>query len=110
MTYDNLIAALEATNIPFREGEWVGAEKLCTDYGVYALDDRHDLNADGKHSEKVPEGTVDLFCRSSRGDEQADLIEAASDAVGVIWRLNFGPHYETDTGYTHWEWVFNCLR
>lgn len=109
MTFDNLVAALQATEIPFREGAWIQADKLCTDYGVYALDGRRDMESDNVHSEKMLEGTVDLFCRSSRGDSQAALIEAAFDSVGVFWRLNYGPHYENDTGYTHWEWVFNCL-
>lgn len=109
MTFDNLIAALEATSIPFQEGSWVNAEKLRSDYGVYALDGRRDLMASNTHAEKMLEGTVDLFCRSSRGDDLAADIEAAFESVGIFWRLNYGPAYENDTGYTHWEWVFNCL-
>lgn len=109
MTYDALVQALHGTGIPFREAAWRDAEKLNTDYGVYALDDRHDLLADGKHAEKVVEGTVDLFSRSSRGDTQAALIEAALEDHTVAWRLNYGPHYESNTGYTHWEWVFDTL-
>ena len=110
MTYDELIAALESTGIPFAEGGWEEADELQEDYGVYALDGRRDMMSDGKHSEKIPEGTVDLFCRSSRGDDKADLIEAAMDSIGCPWRLEYGPHYENETGYTHWEWVFDVLR
>lgn len=109
MTFDELVAALQATQIPFREGAWIGADKLRTDYGVYAIDGRRDHMSDSAHSEKMLEGTVDIFCRSSRGDDQAALVEAAFDSIGVIWRLNYGPHFEQETGYTHWEWVFDCL-
>jgi len=110
MTFDDLISALNATGIQFAEGEWLEADDLREDYGVYALDGRRDMIADGRHSEKMSEGTVDLFCRSSRGDDKADLIEAAMDSIGCPWRLEYGPHYEEDTGYTHYEWVFNVLR
>lgn len=110
MTFDDLISALNATGIPFAEGEWLEADDLREDYGVYALDGRRDMISDGKHSEKMPEGTVDLFCRSSRGDDKAALIEAAMDSIGCPWRLNYGPHYEKETGYTHREWVFNVLQ
>ena len=110
MTFDDLISALNATGIHFAEGEWLEADELREDYGVDALDGRRDMLADGKHSEKMLEGTVDLFCRSSRGDDKANLIEAAMDSIGCPWRLEYGPHYEEETGYTHWEWVFNVLR
>ena len=86
------------------------ADDLREDYGVYALDGRRDMISDGSHSEKMLEGTVDLFCRSSRGEDKADLIEAALNSIGCLWRLEYGPHYEEDTGYTHYEWVFNVLR
>lgn len=109
MTFDVLVHALDATGIPFREAAWRDADKLHSDYGVYALDGWNDLLADGKHTERFVEGTVDLFARSGRGDTQAALIEAALENTGAIWRLNYGPHYEPDTGYTHWEWVFNVL-
>lgn len=110
MTFDDLISALNATGIQFAEGEWLEADELREDYGVYALDGRRDMISDGKHSEKMLEGTVDLFCRSSRGDDKADLIEAAMDSIGCPWRLEYGPHYEEETGYTHYEWVFDVLR
>ncbi len=109
MTYADLIQALNATGIPFTEAAWHDATKLKDDYGVYALDNRHDLMANNKHSERFVEGTIDLFAITSRGDHQAALIETALESVGAFWRLNYGPHYEQDTRYTHWEWVFDVL-
>ncbi len=110
MHYDDLIDALINTGIPFAEGEWRNADRMqATSYGVYALDGAQDLNANNKHTERFLEGTIDLFVRGSRGDTEAQAIETALESIGVFWRLNAGPMYENDTGYTHYEWVFNCL-
>lgn len=108
MTFDNLAAALIATGIPFAEGQWVNAGGLKTDYGVYALDGAMDLGADDHHAERLCEGTVDLFTRQGPGRTEAALVEAALDSVGVPWRVN-SVQVEDDTGYTHREWVFQCL-
>lgn len=108
MTYNDLIDALTATGIPFGEGEWVNAGALKTDYGVYALDGADDLAADNDHSERLLEGTVDLFVRLTPGREQADKVEAAFRGCGVGWRLE-SIQRERVTGYTHYEWVIRCL-
>ena len=109
MTYEDLIAALKSTGIPFAEGGWQDANKLKEDYGVYAIDGRRDLLADNAHEPKVLEGTIDLFALHSKGMDKVSMIEWALDSVGAAWRLNAGPIYESGTGYTHWEWVFNVL-
>lgn len=109
MTYQDLIRALNETGIPFREGGWKGADKLHSDYGVYALDDAEDLMADGRHAERFVIGTIDLFCRSGDGSVQAAKIEAAMESIGCPWRYE-SRQYEQDTGYTHHEWVFYVLQ
>lgn len=109
MTYDDLSVALKRTGIPFREGRWVNAEKLKSDYGAYALDGRSDLESDNEHSERMAEGTVDLFTWHSNGQRQAALVEDAMTSVGVFWRVGLAGDYEEDTGFTHWEWIFQCL-
>lgn len=108
MTYSALIQALNATGIPFREGGWVDAAKLKTDYGVYALDSRVDMMANNKHSERFVGGTVDLFAISDAGTVQAAKIEEALETCGCFWRKE-SKQYEKDTGYTHHEWVFYVL-
>ena len=60
-------------------------------------------------AEKVLEGTVDLFAWNNNGLAKAGLIEAAMEEAGVAWRVNLAANYEENTGYTHWEWIFNCL-
>ena len=108
MTYSSLIDALKATGIPFQEAAWRNAEKLGEDYGVYELDNDNSLMADGGHSERLFEGTVDYFARNSNGRANAKKIEAAMDTLGVPWYLN-STQYESDTGFTHYEWVFQAL-
>lgn len=108
MTYSALIQALNSTGIPFREGGWVDAAKLKTDYGVYALDSRVDMMANNKHSERFVGGTVDFFAISDAGTVQAAKIEGALETCGCFWRKE-SKQYENNTGYTHHEWVFYVL-
>ncbi len=110
MHYADLIEALTQTGVDFAEGQWKNADTLAAQcYGVYALDNAQDLEVDNVHAERFVEGTIDLFVKNSRGTDEAQNIESALESVGVFWRLNSGPTYENDTGYTHWEWVFDCL-
>lgn len=107
MTYENLKNALEATGIPFAEGQWVRAGELRDDYGVIAVDGADDLVADGNHTERLVEGTVDLFTRYEPGLTKAAQIEAAMESAAASWRVN-SVQVEAN-GYTHREWVFRCL-
>ena len=50
------------------------------------------------------EGTVDYFTRDDSGTPQA-TIEAALEGIPCAWYLN-SVQLETDTGYIHYEWVF----
>lgn len=108
MTFEQLGNALKRTGIPFTEGAWNNAEKLKSDYGVYALDGMETLKGDCLTAERIVEGTVDLFTRLDNGARQGRLIEDAMDGIGVAWRMN-SIQYEDDTGLTHREWVFRCL-
>lgn len=108
MYYNDLIASLNQTGIDFAEGEWRNADRLAC-YGVYSLDGGQDLGADNHHAERFVEGTIDLFVHGSRGDTERATVESALENTDVFWRINSGPLYERETGYTHYEWVFNCL-
>ena len=77
------------------------------DYGVYAEDGANDFNADGEHAEKAVQGTVDYFTRDDSGTPQT-TIEAALEGLNVPWYLNT-IQYEDDTGYIHYEWVFEVI-
>ena len=101
---DELINALDATGYQFAHFGWSKAPS--GDYGVYAEDGANDLIAGNKHVEKVLQGTVDYFTRDDSGTPKA-TIEAALDSVPVAWYLN-SIQFENDTGYIHYEWVFEC--
>ena len=109
MTYDDLAVALKRTGIPFKEGSWMNAEQLKSDHGVYAIDGRDDLISDDHHSERLLEGTVDIFTWHSNGQREAAIVEEAMDSAGILWRVGLAGDYEENTGYTHWEWIFQCL-
>lgn len=109
MNYSKLLQALKWTKIPVAEGGWAGAEDLRQDYIVIALDGAVDLNADNHHGERMLEGSIDLYTYHSRGVQKAQKVEQTLEAHGIIWRLGYGPAYEHDTGFTHWEYIFQCL-
>lgn len=101
---DELINALTATGYQFAHFGWSKAPT--GDYGVYAEDGANDLIAGNKHVEKVLQGTVDYFTRDDSGYPKI-VIELALDSVPVAWYLN-SIQFEEDTGYIHYEWVWEC--
>ena len=99
---DELINALASTGYQFAHFGWSKAP--AGDYGVYAEDGANDLIAGNKHVEKVLQGTVDYYTRDDSGTPKT-TIETALDSVPVAWYLN-SVQFESDTGYIHYEWVF----
>lgn len=74
-------------------------------YFVWQEDSRNDLVLGDRHAEKAVEGTTDLYTKQEF-DPWADEFEAALDADGCIaWRLN-SYQYEEETGFHHYEWVW----
>lgn len=74
-------------------------------YFVWQEDSRNDLVVGDRHAEKAMEGTTDLYTKQEF-DPWADEFEAALDADGTIaWYLN-STQYEEETGFHHYEWVW----
>ena len=74
-------------------------------YFVWMEDGSNDFEAGNRHAEKVVEGTTDLYTKVEF-DPWAEQFEAALDADGVIaWSLN-STQYEEETGFHHYEWVW----
>ena len=87
-----------------RHGEALKSDR----YFVWQEDGAHDLSADGIHTEKAVTGTTDLFTKREF-DPWKEEIEAAFDASPYIaWRLN-SVQYEEETGFTHYEWVWEAF-
>lgn len=100
---ERLESALTATGLPFAYFGWSKAPD--GDYGVFAEDGSNDLSAGNFHAETAPEGTVDYFTRDDSGAPQRAIEAALERVAGLAWYLN-SAQYEDDTGYIHYEWVF----
>lgn len=107
--WENLIQALDSTGFSFAHFGWAkGAKEARADHGVYAEDDELALYANNAHAERVLQGTIDYYTRDDSGTPKA-TIEAALDEYGVPHRLE-SIQFEDDTGFIHYEWVFEVVR
>ena len=103
MTLQNLRDLLLATGPPvfhyFASGQ-TGS------YIVWAEDGEGDtVHADGQKVKRALTGTIDYFTKTEN-DPVVQQIENALDADdGIAWKLNSVQH-EKDTGYIHYEWIW----
>jgi len=73
-------------------------------YIVWAEENQSDsVWADGEMQEQSIQGTVDYFTKTEF-DPNVQKIQDALN-TGFSWRLN-SIQYEDDTGYIHYEWLF----
>lgn len=100
---EQLKTALESTGLPFAFAAW--SEAPTGDYGVYTPDGANDLEADDQHAERAIEGTVDYFTRDDSGAPQVIIEAALATVPALAWYLN-SVQFEQDTGFIHYEWVF----
>lgn len=100
---ERLETALKETGLPFAHFGWSKAPD--GDYGVFAEDGSNDLSAGNSHAETTVEGTVDYFTRDDSGAPQRAIQDALEGVEGLAWYLN-SVQFEDDTGYIHYEWVF----
>jgi len=106
--WDDLVAALTYTGLPFAHFGWSkAADMSACDHGVYAEDNEKALYANNAHAERVLEGTIDFYSREGTGAAKRN-IEAALTLYKIPYRLN-SIQYEEDTGFVHYEWVFEVL-
>jgi hypothetical protein len=62
------------------------------------------LYADDRKIFQGIQGTIDYFTKDEF-DPVFNRIQEALEFADLIWRLN-STQYEPDTGYTHYEWVW----
>lgn len=106
--YDELVAALQLTGIPFAEYAWDTRPDGA--FGVIAIDGEADsLQADDHMVNQAPQGTVDLYTPDSDRDRMALIQETLNGFDGCAWYLN-SVQYEDETRLLHWEWVFSLER
>ena len=102
---DELKTALETTGYAFAAYGWASAPE--GDYGVYAEDSASGKWADGHMQAQILQGTVDYFTRDSSGTPRQTIQQALNNA-GISFLLN-SVQFEEDTGYIHYEWVFEVI-
>lgn len=97
------IRDLMLTVVPnvYHQEAWEQPDK----YIVWAEDGQgDDVHADGKKICRALQGTIDYFTKDEF-DATVKEIEKAMNNSDMSWRLN-SIQYEPDTGYTHYEWVW----
>lgn len=73
-------------------------------YIVWAEDGQADeVWADNRMQHQVIQGTADYFTKTENDPNVGKIQDALNDVCS--WRLN-SIQYEEDTGYIHYEWVW----
>jgi len=80
-----------------------------SNYIVWAEDSEGDsLHADGRKTEQVTQGTIDYFTKIEFDPLVQQIQDALNTPEDLAWSLN-SVQYEKDTGYIHYEWVFEVV-
>lgn len=75
------------------------------DYCVWAEDSESgNVSGDNLKQAQTLEGTVDFFTKTEF-NSKVDAIQNAMNIAEIAWRLN-SVQYEDETGYIHYEWIF----
>jgi uncharacterized glyoxalase superfamily protein PhnB len=100
---ERIIAAHRAVTDAVSHAARVKSER----YFVWQEDGSNDLAGDNGHGERAVTGTTDLYTKQEL-DPWADALGESFDAHGIAWALN-SVQYEADTGFYHYEWVWEAL-
>lgn len=101
--YERIIAAHRAVTEAVSHAARVKSER----YFVWQEDGSNDLAGDNGHGERAMTGTTDLYTKQEL-DPWADALGESFDAHGIAWVLN-SVQYEADSGFYHYEWVWEAL-
>lgn len=75
-------------------------------YIVWAEDGEGDtVHADGQKVERALTGTIDYFTKTENDPVVKQIEDVLDSDDGISWYLN-SVQYEQDTGYIHYEWVW----
>ena len=78
-------------------------------YFVWQEDGANDFVADGRHCAGAITGTTDLFTKQEFDPWVETFETSLNNCQGLAWMLN-SIQYDEDTGFTHYEWVWEVLR
>ena len=97
---DAIVSAHRAVTDVVSHGGRMQSER----YFVWQEDGANDLEANDGHVERAVSGTTDLFSKTEF-DPWGPALEQALTEAGIAWYLN-SVQYEEETGFWHWEWVW----
>jgi hypothetical protein len=63
------------------------------------------IHADNRKSERATSGTLDYFTKIENDPVVKQIEDVLDSDDGISWYLN-SVQYEQDTGYIHFEWVW----
>lgn len=85
------------------------AHKQLDSYIVYAEDTQGNTgHGDNKMTTQTLQGTIDYFTKIEF-DSVFNEIQEKLNSLNIAWGLN-SIQYEEDTGYIHYEWVFELIN
>lgn len=99
--YERIIACHTLVTDKVAHGHSMQEER----YFVWREDSRNDFIVGDRHTEKVMEGTTDLYTKQEF-DPWVAQFEMALDLDGTIAWYQNSIQYEDETGYWHYEWVW----
>lgn len=102
--YETIIAAHTEVTKAVSHGQRLKSSR----YFVWQEDGANDLETDGAHTDGAVQGTTDLFTKQEF-DPWADALGESLSSYGVSWYLN-SVQFEEDTGFWHYEWVWEVVR
>lgn len=76
-------------------------------YFVWQEEGTNDFEAGNQHAERAITGSTDLFTKQEF-DPWKDDFEASLNDHEIAWDLN-SIQFEEDTGFYHYEWVWEVL-
>lgn len=75
------------------------------DYCVWAEDtEANSVHGNNIKENQVIQGTIDLYTKTEFSPF-VDAIQNAINIAEIAWRIN-SVQYENETGYIHYEWIF----
>lgn len=101
MTFDELLALMKSTGIPFAAAGWAKQPK--GDYGTVSYRAFEPLFADDTLVSIQSEAMVVLQSRGN-GEASAEKIQEKLRASGLTWWLE-SVDYNNETGLTVWQWA-----
>lgn len=103
MRFDALKTALMTVGVPVGHFK---VSKQKNKYIVWAEDGQGESQwGDGRMTRQAVQGTIDYFTKTEY-DPNVEKIQEAINGV-VSWRLN-SIQYEDETGFIHYEWVWEA--